>query len=81
LRLQLPLPLVEGWEELQARLGQLAGEVGLKILHGILEEEVRQRVGPRHRPDPALGAVRVPLPLNCVDALPFWVVKGGAGSL
>jgi putative transposase len=58
LRLQLPLPLVEVWEELQARVEQLAGEAGLKILHGILEEEVRQRVGPPHRPDPAAGAVR-----------------------
>jgi putative transposase len=58
LRLQLPMPLVEVWEELQARVEQLAGEAGLKILHGILEEEVRQRVGPPHRPDPAAGAVR-----------------------
>jgi len=58
LALRLPLPLVEVWEELQARVEQLAGEAGLKILHGILEEEVRQRVGPPHRPDPAAGAVR-----------------------
>jgi transposase-like protein len=58
LAMTLPLPLVEVWEELQARVEQLAGEAGLKILHGILEEEVRQRVGPPHRPDPASGAVR-----------------------
>jgi len=58
LRLQLPMPLVEVWEELQARVEQLAGEAGLKILHGILEEEVRRRVGPPHRPDPASGARR-----------------------
>jgi transposase-like protein len=58
LLLQLPMPLVEVWEELQARVEQLAGAAGLKILHGILEEEVRQRVGPPHRPDPASGAVR-----------------------
>jgi transposase-like protein len=52
------MPLVEVWEDLQARVEQLAGEAGLKILHGILEEEVRQRVGPLHRPDPGSGAVR-----------------------
>jgi transposase-like protein len=52
------MPLVEVWEELQARVEQLAGEAGRKILHGILEEEVRQRVGPPHRPDPDAGAVR-----------------------
>ncbi len=58
LLLQLPMPLVEVWEELQARVEQLAGEAGLKILHGILEEEVTQRVGPPHRPDPVGGRVR-----------------------
>jgi transposase-like protein len=58
LAVRLPLPLVEVWEELQARVEQLAGEAGLKILHGILEEEVTQRVGPPHRPAPAAGAVR-----------------------
>lgn len=58
LTVHLPLPLVEVWEELQARVEQLAGEAGLKILHGILEEEVTQRVGPPHRPAPASGAVR-----------------------
>jgi hypothetical protein len=55
---RLPLPLVEVWEELQADVERLAGEAGLKILHGILEEEVTQRVGPPHRPDPASGARR-----------------------
>lgn len=58
LALRLPLPLVELWEELQAEVERLAGEVGLKILHAILEEEVRQRVGPPHRPDPTGGRVR-----------------------
>jgi transposase-like protein len=58
LLLQLPLPLVEVWEELQARVEQLAGETGLRIMQGILDEEVRQRVGPPHRPAPAAGAVR-----------------------
>jgi transposase-like protein len=58
LAVRLPLPLVEVWEELQVRVEQLAGEAGLQILHGILEEEVRQRVGAPHRPDPGSGAVR-----------------------
>ncbi|MGH9789207.1 MAG: IS256 family transposase [Candidatus Acidiferrales bacterium] len=56
--MRLPLPLVEVWEELQARVEQLAGEAGLRILHGILEDEVTQRVGPPYRPDPASGSVR-----------------------
>lgn len=55
---RFPLPLVEVWEELPSRVEQLAGEARLKILHGILEAEVMQRVGPPHRPDPASGAVR-----------------------
>jgi putative transposase len=58
LAVRLPLPLVEVWEELQARVEQLAGEAGVKILQGILEAEVAQRVGPPHRPDPASGARR-----------------------
>jgi RHS repeat-associated protein len=39
--------LVQQWrstQRYQARVEQLAGEAGRKILHGILEEEVRQRV-------------------------------------
>ena len=55
---RLPLPLAEVWEELQAEVERLAGQAGLRILQGILEEEVRQRVGPPHRPDPASGARR-----------------------
>jgi transposase-like protein len=58
LALRLPLPLVEVWEELQACVEQLAGEAGLKILQGILEDEVRQKVGPPYRPNPARGTQR-----------------------
>jgi transposase-like protein len=58
LLLQVPMPLVEVWEELQARVEQLAGEAGLRIMQGILDEEVRQRVGPPHRPAPGAGARR-----------------------
>lgn len=56
--LEVPLPLVEVWEELQAQVEALAGEAGLRIIGTILENEVAQRVGPPHRPDPAAGAVR-----------------------
>ena len=58
LAVRLPLPLVEVWEELQAQVEQLAGEAGLRILQEILNDEVRQKVGPPHRPDPAGGSVR-----------------------
>ena len=58
LEVRLPLPLAEMWEELQAEVERLAGEAGLRILHGLLEDEVRQRVGPQHRPHPASGALR-----------------------
>jgi putative transposase len=54
----VPLPLAEVWEELQAEVERLAGEAGLRILHGLLEDEVRQRVGPPHRPHPVSGALR-----------------------
>jgi len=56
--LALRLPLVEVWEELPAEVERLTGEVGLQILGAILEDEVRQRVGPPYRPDPASGSVR-----------------------
>ena len=46
LEVRLPLPLVEMWEELQAEVERLAGEAGLRILRAILDDEVRQRVGP-----------------------------------
>ena len=55
---EVPLPMVEVWEELQAQVEQLAGEAGLRIFGTILENEVTRRVGPPHRPDPMSGAVR-----------------------
>lgn len=55
---RMPLPLVEVWEELQAEVERLTGEAGLQILGAILEDEVRRRVGPRHRPDLASGNQR-----------------------
>jgi transposase-like protein len=58
LALRLPLPLAEVWQELQAEVERLAGETGRKILRAILEDEVTQRVGPPHHPDPAGGSVR-----------------------
>ena len=58
LLLEVPLPMVEVWEELQAQVEQLTGEAGLRIIGSILENEVTRRVGPPHRPDPVSGAVR-----------------------
>jgi len=58
LAVRLRLPLAEVWEELQAEVERLAGETGLKILRAILEDEVTQRVGPPHHPDPVGGSVR-----------------------
>ena len=50
---QVPLPLVEVWEDLQPRVEQLTGEAGMQILRAILEDEVTRRVGPPHRPGPS----------------------------
>jgi putative transposase len=58
LLVQVPLPMVEVWEELQAQVEQLTGEAGLRIIGAILENEVTRRVGPPHRPGPESGAVR-----------------------
>jgi len=58
LAVRMPLPLAEFWEELQAEVERLTGEVGLGILRAILEDEVTRRVGPPYRPDPASGARR-----------------------
>jgi transposase-like protein len=55
LAMRLPLPLVEVWEELQAEVERLTGAAGLEILRALLEDEVRQRVGPPYRPDPGSG--------------------------
>jgi len=55
---QVTLPMVEVWEELQAQVEQLTGEAGLRIIGTILENEVTRRVGPPHRPGPESGAVR-----------------------
>ena len=55
---EVPLPMVEVWEELQAQVEQLTGEAGLRIIGAILENEVTRRVGPSHQPGPESGAVR-----------------------
>lgn len=55
---QVPLPMAEVWEELQAEVEQLTGQAGLRIVGAILEDEVTRRVGPPHRPDPTSSAVR-----------------------
>jgi putative transposase len=58
LLVEMPLPMVEVWEELQAQVEQLTGQAGLQIIGTILEEEVARRVGPPHRPDPTSSCVR-----------------------
>lgn len=58
LLVEMPLPMVEVWEELQTQVEQLTGHAGLQIIGTILEEEVARRVGPPHRPDPASSCVR-----------------------
>ena len=58
LLVEMPLPMVEVWEELQAQVEQLTGQAGLRIIGAILENEVTRRVGPPHHPDPASGAMR-----------------------
>ena len=55
---QLPLPLVEVWEELQPEVEHLTGLAGLKIIRAVIEDEVMRRVGPRHQPDPASSCLR-----------------------
>jgi putative transposase len=58
LLVEMPLPMVEVWEELQAQVERLTGHAGLQIIGTILEEEVARRVGPPHRPGPASSCVR-----------------------
>ena len=58
LRVQVPLPMAEVWAEMQAQVEELAGQAGLQILRAILQNEVTQRVGPAHRPNPSAGCVR-----------------------
>ena len=70
LLVEMPLPMVEVWEELQAQVEQLTGQAGLQIIGTILEEEVARRVGPPHRPDPASNCVRW-------GGQPGYVVFGG----
>jgi transposase-like protein len=55
---EVPLPMVEVWEELQSQVEQWTGQAGLRIIGAILENEVTRRVGPPHRPDIESGAVR-----------------------
>ena len=58
LLVRVPLPLAEVWAEMQAKVEELSGQAGLQILQAIVEEEVRRRVGPPHRPNPSAGCVR-----------------------
>jgi len=62
LLVQVPPGMAEVWEELQAQVEQLTGHAGLRIIGIILEDEVRRRMGPPHRPDPATSCVRLGVP-------------------
>jgi putative transposase len=55
---EVPLPLVEVWEELQPEVERLTGLAGLQIIRAVIEDEVTRRVGPRHQPDPASSCLR-----------------------
>jgi len=58
LLVEVPLPLVEVWEELQPEVEHLTGMAGLQIIRAVIEEEVTRRVGPRHHPDAEAGCMR-----------------------
>ena len=58
LLVRVPLPMAEVWAEMQAHVEELAGQARLQILRAILENEVTQRVGPPHRPNPSAACVR-----------------------
>jgi len=58
LLVEVPLPLIEVWEELQPEVEHLTGMAGLQIIRVVIEEEVTRRVGPRHHPQAAAGCVR-----------------------
>jgi transposase-like protein len=58
LAVEVPLPLVEVWEQLQPQVEQLTGMAGLKIIRAVIEDEVRRRVGPRHHPEGAASCLR-----------------------
>lgn len=55
---EVPLPLVEVWEELQPEVEHLTGLAGLKIIQAVIEDEVTRRVGPRHHPGVESDSVR-----------------------
>ncbi len=57
LLVEVPLPMVEVWEELQTEVEELTGHAGLRIIGAILETEVTRGVGPPHHPDSASNAM------------------------
>ena len=74
----MPLPLAAVWEQLQAEVERLTGEeAGLQILRATLEDEVRQRVGPPYRPDPAASNVR----WGRQPGVDKWLAEGGCDCI
>jgi hypothetical protein len=70
LLVEVRLPKVEVWQELQPQVEQWTGQAGLRIISTILENEVTRRVGPPHRPEPTSRSV-------LWGHLPGYVVSGG----
>ena len=75
--LEVPLPMVEVWEELQAQVEQLTGAAGLRIIGTILENEVTRRVGPPHRPESHVGRGALGTPAGLRDV---WRPESGGGA-
>ena len=69
LAVNVPLPLVEVWEE-QPEVEHLAGMAGLQIIRAVIEDEVARRVEPRYQPDAASDCRRW-------EQQPGYVVFGG----
>ena len=60
--MQVPLPMGELWEELQAEVEQLTGQAGLQIIRAMLEDELSGAwdhcSGPRRPRERCVGADR-----------------------
>ena len=58
LAVNVPLPLVEVWEQLQPEVEQLTERAGLQIIRAVIEDEVTRRVGPQYQPAGEGGCLR-----------------------
>jgi hypothetical protein len=79
---EVPLPMVEVWEELQAQVEQLTGEAGLRIIGTILENEVtllRSRISTRASSDPRGSGARPSKPVPFVASFTSTNLPAPAG--